>query len=107
VCVKKTDNQRVTKVLVQFKCVRSVIKTKRLPDQSIDGLPGRVFEADRGSEMPSGPLRTILVSKSGKYYRIFMTYSNYPANTSNPPEMNVDYVYTFDQLLSTLKFTTN
>lgn len=24
-CVKKTDNQRVTKVLVQFKCVRSVI----------------------------------------------------------------------------------
>lgn len=69
--------------------------TKRLPDIELGGKTAMVFEATQGWEIP-GPIKILLVPQTGdQYLKIRATYSN---------DDETDYITTFDQILSTLKF---
>jgi hypothetical protein len=75
------------------------VSNTRLSNQQIGGIEAMVFDADRGWEMPTGPLRTFIVLKDNVYYKIFTTYSN----TSVGPNNN--FVQIVDQILSTFSFS--
>lgn len=75
------------------------VQLKRIEDIVIEDISWHVYELNEQYQSPH-PVHDLITPKEDKYYIITLTYSN-------TPEFKVDFVKTFDQILSTFRFLDN